>query len=119
MGVVYIRDLPIECIIGVHPHERASRQRLLVSVELTTDFTGPARTDRLEDAIDYTAIARRIEAFAREGKFQLIETLAERLTDDLLKQPVTRVALRIEKPAALPATPFVGVSVEKDRRPAP
>jgi dihydroneopterin aldolase len=112
---VFIRELPVTCIIGVHPDERASRQRLLISVELETDFTRAAATDALEQALDYTDIAARIDARAREGRFHLLETLAERLATELLQDPVTRVTVEIEKPAALPSTRQVGVRIRRSR----
>ena len=119
MGCIFIRDLPVACVIGVHPHERQSRQQLLISVELTTDFAAAARSDHLVDALDYTAIAREIEQFAVEGRFRLIETLAERLAERLLVAPVSRISLSVEKPAALAATRTVGVRVERERPPDP
>ena len=111
MGTVFIKNLPVECVVGIEIHERSSRQRLLISVELTADFAKAAASERLEDTLDYTAIARHIEGFARNGQFRLIETLAEHLAGELLVAPVTRVVVEIEKPAALASTREVGVRV--------
>ncbi len=117
MGTVFIRRLPIECVIGVHSHERASKQRLLISVTLETDFTQAAATDALVDTVDYVAIAAEIQATAESGRFHLIETLAERLAVDLLTTSITGVTVEIEKPAALEATPEVGVRAYRQRDP--
>lgn len=107
--------MPVRCVIGVHPHERGSTQELLVSVELDTDFSTAAATDDLADTLDYTRIAETVERCAVEGRFQLIETLAERLADLLLTTTVDRVTVEIEKPAALGATRHVGVRVSRSR----
>ena len=115
MGTIFIRELPVHCIIGVHAHERASRQRILVSVELSTDFTAAAASDRLEDAVDYSAIADLIQQQASDGRFQLLEALAESLLEALLVEPVSRVTIEIQKPGALAATRQVGVRVERAR----
>ncbi len=116
MGTLFIRALPVDCIIGIHPFERASRQRLLISLTLSSDFSRAAEHDDISQAIDYTALAARIEAFAQEGQFQLIETLAERLADELFEAPIERLELEVIKPAALTQTREVGVRVERPRR---
>ena len=109
MGTLFIRSLPIDCIIGIHPFERASRQRLLVSLTLSADFGPAAEQDEIEHALDYTALAARIEGFARNGRFKLIETLAERLADELFEAPIENLELEVVKPAALEQTREVGV----------
>ena len=116
MGTLFVRSLPVDCIIGIHPFERASRQRLLISLTLTADFTAAARDDEIEHAIDYTALAARIEAFAQTGRFKLIETLAERLADELFAPPIKSLEVEVIKPAALEQTREVGVRTERPRR---
>ena len=120
MGTLLLRRLPVDCIIGVHPHERGSRQRLMVNVALETDFSRAAAGDALEEALDYTVLANSIETFARTGRFQLIETLAERLADELfddksLCRHVTRLEIEVWKPAALPGIRQVGVRTIRSR----
>ncbi len=109
MGTLFLRSLPVDCIIGVHPFERASRQRLFISLTLSVDFRNAAAEDDIEHAVDYTALAGRIEAIAREGQFKLIETLAERLADDLFQPPIEHLEIEVVKPAALEQTREVGV----------
>lgn len=116
MGTLFIRSLPVDCIIGIHPFERASRQRLLISLTLSTDFSEAAAEDDIERALDYTALANRIEAFARDGQFKLIETLAERLADELFQPPIDSLEIEVVKPAALEITRQVGVRTERPRR---
>lgn len=116
MGTLFIRSLPVDCIIGIHPFERASRQRLLISLTLSTDFSKAAADDDIECALDYTALANRIEAFAQDGQFKLIETLAERLADELFQPPIDSLEIEVVKPAALAITRQVGVRTERPRR---
>ena len=109
MGTLFIRDLPVECVIGVHPHERNSRQRLLISIELHTSFREAAAADELAHALDYVALAETIERIATDGRFRLIETLAERIADALFDPRMHHLEVEVRKPAALPRTPHVGV----------
>ena len=109
MGTLFIRELPVDCVIGVHSWERGSRQRLLVSLTLETSFRSAAARDLLEDAVDYVALAERIESIAVNGRYRLIETLAEHIADALFDDRMTRLEVEVCKPAALRATRHVGV----------
>jgi dihydroneopterin aldolase len=112
--VVFVRQLPVDCVIGVHADERAGRQRLLISVEIVSDFSEAVASDRLDGTIDYVAVADRIRTIAANGEFRLIETLAVRLAEALL-EVAHAVVVEIEKPAALPTTRRAGVRVERSR----
>ncbi len=116
MGTVYVRQLPVSCIIGIHADERVANQQLLISVELDVDFSRARHSDAVEDALDYTLVAKHIAATARAGRFRLIETLAEKLAEELLTPGVLRVAVDVQKPAALAATREVGVRVERQQQ---
>lgn len=109
MGTLFIRELPVECIIGIHPFERASRQTLLISLTAEADFTAAAASDDISEAIDYVALASHMETITREGEFALIETLAERLANDLFQPPMVKLEIEVQKPRALHQTPLVGV----------
>ncbi len=115
MGTLFIRALPVDCIIGIHPYERASRQRLLISLTLSADFDAAAAGDDIESALDYTTLAERVETFAQAGQFRLLETLAERLADELFEPPMDTLEIEVTKPAALEKTREVGVRVMRVR----
>ena len=119
MGTVFIDKLCVECVIGIHAHERATRQRLLISVELDMDFRAAAAADDIDTAMDYVAVRELIETTAINGRFQLIETLAERLAEALMEEPVSNVRIEIQKPSALPGTSGVGVRTQRDRDASP
>ena len=98
---VSIRDLRIPAVIGVHGWEREIEQTLIVSVDMAADVRKAAASDDLGDALDYSAVAEVIAAVVREGKFQLIETAADRVAERLLGSfPITRLRLELRKPIA-------------------
>ena len=84
MDRVLLREVRVPAVIGVHDWEREIEQTLLFSVEMETDVAKAAERDDLADAIDYSAVAATIAAVVREGRFQLIETAAERVAEHLL-----------------------------------
>jgi dihydroneopterin aldolase len=95
---VSVRDLSVSAVIGVHDWEREIEQILLFSVDMAADVRRAAATDDLADALDYSAVATTIAAVVRKGKFQLIETAAERVAERLLADfPVTWLRLELRK----------------------
>ncbi|HRQ64673.1 MAG TPA: dihydroneopterin aldolase [Xanthomonadaceae bacterium] len=117
MDIVFIEQLEIETLIGVHDFERARPRPLSVDVELGFDNRRAAAADRVADTVDYDAVCARIAGFAGQCRYRLIETLAERLADMLLREfDVRWLRLRITKPDAVPAARRVGVVIERGRR---
>jgi FolB domain-containing protein len=118
---IEIEDLLIRTIIGVNPDERDNRQDVVLNLRLETDLRPPAKTDSIDDAVNYRSITKSIIAFVEQSSFQLVETLAEEVAQLCLRdQRVERVWVRVQKPGALRFARTVGVSIERtqnDRRP--
>ena len=99
MDLVSIRDLSVPAVIGVYDWEREITQTLIFTVDLAADVRSAARRDDLEDALDYSAVARTIAAVVEDGRFRLIETAAERVAERLLADhPVAWLRLEVRKP---------------------
>ena len=77
MDIVYINGLRAETIIGIHPWEREERQTIVVDLEMGCDTTRPARSDKIDYALDYAKVSEQVIALVEASEFQLIETLAE------------------------------------------
>lgn len=115
---VLIHDLAIDCIIGDLPHEREMEQRVRLDLALEADCGPAAASDELGDAVDYVAACRIAARTAVEGRFHLVETLAERVCEALLEQlACTAVAIEVRKPSAVPAAGWVGVTMRRERSP--
>ncbi|HSH43270.1 MAG TPA: dihydroneopterin aldolase [Arenicellales bacterium] len=119
MDIIYLKDLQAECVIGVWDWERQVRQRITVNLEMAADIRRAAASDRLEDTLNYKAVAKRVIAYIEESEFQLIETLAEKLAGLLLEEfdiPWCRVTL--DKGGAVRGSRGVGVVIERGSRDA-
>jgi 7,8-dihydroneopterin aldolase/epimerase/oxygenase len=81
---IFLRDLSVAAVIGVHDWEREIEQTLVFSVDMAADVRKAAATDDLADTLDYSAIADTITAVVRAGRFRLIETAAERVAERLI-----------------------------------
>ena len=117
MDIVYIRDLKIDTIIGVNDWEREVHQTVSLDLEMATDIHAAADSDDIADTIDYKAVAKRLIDFVEGTEFQLVESLAERVTDIVLGEFGVRwVHLRVSKPGAVTGARDVGVVIERGER---
>lgn len=117
MDRIYIRDLALRCVIGVYPEERREKQDVIINVTLGCDHAQAAVTDRIEHAVDYKAIKKRIIALVESSQFFLLETLAERIANVCLENArVQSATVCVDKPGALRFARSVGVEVTRSRR---
>jgi dihydroneopterin aldolase len=116
MDLIYVRNLRIECTIGVFEWERRIRQTVAIDLDLAADVAAAACSDRLEDTIDYKAIAKRLIEYVGASQFRLVETLAEKVAQVVLGEFGVRwVRVRINKKGALRQATDVGVVIERGR----
>ena len=97
---------------GVTEAERANPQEIEVDAELIVDCSLAARSDRLEEAVDYHAAYRLCERVVTERSFALLEALADECLRELMRDArVERATVRVRKPGLLDgATPEVELS---------
>jgi len=114
MDRIFLRDLRIETIIGIYDWERETPQTVSIDLELATDVARAARSDAIDDALDYKAIAKRLIAFVGASRFQLVETLAERIAGLLREEfGVAWVRVTVNKGGAIRGASAVGVVIER------
>jgi dihydroneopterin aldolase len=110
-----LKDLQVDCIIGIYPHSAATQT---VYLDINSTTTSPrATSDAIADAVDYDGIAAGVTRLMQESRVQLFETMAERAAAQLLADVPAATAVRIEvrKPAAVPAAACSFVRVERRR----
>jgi 7,8-dihydroneopterin aldolase/epimerase/oxygenase len=110
-GTVGFRDLEVPCIIGIHPHERTTEQRLVVDLEMEYDFSPALVSGSVKDVLHYGEIAAFVTEVLRERRYKLLERAATDLVQEVqLRYPgITHLALEIRKPQAMEGTavPYV------------
>jgi dihydroneopterin aldolase len=118
MDIVFISDLDIDTVIGIFDWEREIRQTVRLNIEMNTDVRRAAQTDRIEDALDYKSVAKRLIGFVQESEFGLVETLAERCAEIVLEEfPVQWLRLKLDKPGAVRGSRSVGILIERGQKP--
>jgi dihydroneopterin aldolase len=118
MSIVYIKGLRTEAIIGIHPAEREAPQTLVIDLEMASDTRRAAARDKIDFALDYAKVSQRVLALVAASKYQLIETLAEKVAAMITRDFGVRwLRLRLSKPGAVAEADDVGVVIEMGVRP--
>ncbi|MDH5509869.1 MAG: 2-amino-4-hydroxy-6-hydroxymethyldihydropteridine diphosphokinase [Nitrospinota bacterium] len=115
MGDKIILDgLEVECIIGIFDWERETRQKVLINFELDCDISLAARTDDIQDTVNYKTISKEIVALVEPSGFFLIETMAEKIAQLCLgHKGVSRAIVTVSKPGAISGSNNVSVQVTR------
>ena len=113
---VSIRDLRVSTVIGVYDWEREIEQALIFSVDMAADVAKAAARDDIADTLDYSAVAHAVKAVVIEGRFQLIETAAERVAERLIADfGLDWVRIEVVKP--IPSEGYTAViAIERPAR---
>lgn len=118
MATIRIRNLKLNTVIGVNDWERTIRQDVIVNITLDYDATAAAASDRIEDAVDYDALAGGLAGICERSQFQLIEALADALLREVMRIPaVRRAVVCVDKPGAIRQADSVSVELAADRHP--
>ena len=98
MDRLIIKGIEFTGHCGITEEEMASGQRLSADIEVTLDISKATASDRLEDTVNYVDICDKVLAIGRLEKYNLLETLAERIAAEILKSyNVTDVVIRLRK----------------------
>lgn len=116
MDHIHIKDLTVSGIIGINPDERVTKQDILVNVTMTVDTRAAARSDDIDDAVNYRTITKQIIAHIEAGEPMLVERLAQEIADICLADTrVDEVEVTVEKPGALRFARSVGITIIRSR----
>ena len=111
---MFIRDLVVNMLIGVHRHERDGRQRVRINVDLSLIDGSSIDDDRLASVVSYETLVHQIRTMCNSGHINLVETLAERIARLCFDDWRVRGAIvRVEKLDVFADTASVGVEIER------
>lgn len=112
---IQIEQLELSVRIGVPEEERATAQRLTVSLTMVPLAGFQKLDDAIANAVDYARVCREVTAFVAQRSDRLIETLANALAAHLLRTfPLKRIRLELRK-FVLPDVKHVAVIVTRER----
>ncbi|MGB7453817.1 MAG: dihydroneopterin aldolase [Lysobacterales bacterium] len=113
---VFIEDLRIQTVIGIFDWEREITQTISIDLQMAFDISRAAKTDAIEDTLDYKAVSKRLIQFVENSEFQLVEALADHCARIVLNEfPVSWLRLKLSKPGAVRGSSAVGVIIERGK----
>ncbi|MBF2759783.1 MAG: dihydroneopterin aldolase [Ectothiorhodospiraceae bacterium AqS1] len=116
MDTIFIKEIKIDTVIGLHGWERRMRQTVIVDLWMGADIAQAAASEALADTLDYRAVSKRVQEFVRDSSFLLVEALAEGIAELILREfSVPWVRVQINKIAALRGTKGVGIVIERKK----
>ena len=111
---VFVRDLVLECSIGVYRYERDATQRVRINLDLAVPEDGGALNDDIASVVSYEDVVDRVRATAARRHINLVETLAEEIATVCLEDGrVGAVRVRVEKLDVFADAASVGVEIER------
>ena len=110
---IHIEQLEVSARIGVPEEERAKPQRLSVNISFWPRQQACDLEDKIDQTVNYSAVAEETKSFVSDQSVSLIETLADRLAIHLLKIfPIQKVVVEVRK-FALQDVKYVSASVTR------
>jgi dihydroneopterin aldolase/2-amino-4-hydroxy-6-hydroxymethyldihydropteridine diphosphokinase/dihydropteroate synthase len=109
---IFIKNLALSCIIGINPHERCEKQRVIINIVMHFVPSLCHPKIAVPEKNNYKTVARKVSQFVEESDYQTIEALAIDVCNVVLYQcHVDKVTCRIEKPSALMFAASSGVEI--------
>ena len=110
---IHIEQLEVFARVGVTDPERATPQRLTLSITIWPNEQFEHLGDDITQTVNYSAVSVAAAEFVRERAVKLIETLASQLAAHLLKAfPIQKVRIELRK-FVLPDAAHVSVTLTR------
>ena len=111
---VFIESLTVYTTIGVYDWEKTIKQKLVLDLEMAWDNQPAGQSDDVKFCLDYFVVSQSITSFIEQNKFELIETVAERVAMLVIEKfSVQWLKIKVSKPDAIANAGNVAVLIER------
>ena len=113
---IHVEQLEVMARVGVTENERSRSQRLAISISAWPRGNFGELADDIGNTVDYSALSAAARDFVEANSTALVETLAARLADQLLKSfPIREISLEVRK-FVVPNAKYVAVSLRRQAK---
>ena len=110
-----IKNLRLRTIIGIHDWERIEKQDVIINAEFEFNAEKAAKSDKIEETLDYKKLNKEIIEVIESSQFFLIEKLADIILSVIMKyKGIIRAKVEVDKPGALRFADSVSVECTKE-----
>lgn len=112
--LLVIHDLELWTRIGVPEEERATEQRILVTVEMALDASAAGKSDDVKHSINYADVTEDLKTLAQTER-KTIERFAEDIAVMILKKYKTHSVTVSVKKFAICGSAHVSITLARTR----
>jgi 7,8-dihydroneopterin aldolase/epimerase/oxygenase len=97
---IYVNQMEFYGYHGVFPEETRLGQRFVVDLMVLIDLKKAGKSDQLEHSVNYGELYQVCKEIVEGKPFKLVEAVAERIAETVLKQfsLVSEVTIKVIKP---------------------
>lgn len=118
LATIDIRNLRLRTYIGFNPDEMAKKQDVVVNIQIRYRMAGQVLDDRVEEALNYKTITKKVISIVESGRFLLLEKLVSDVLDACKSHPSVMFSrVTVDKPHALRFADSVSLTLEHEVRP--
>tara|TARA_R110002072_G_scaffold45422_6_gene126358 strand:+ start:11258 stop:11620 length:363 start_codon:yes stop_codon:yes gene_type:complete len=112
-AVINITNLRLRTFIGFNPEEQEKLQDIVINVEIHYPASKLFLEDKVDSALNYKDITKKIIAHVEQGRFLLLEKLVSDVLSICCEHEwVSYARIKIDKPHALRFADSVSLSLD-------
>ncbi|HKM14357.1 MAG TPA: dihydroneopterin triphosphate 2'-epimerase [Marinospirillum sp.] len=116
LASIRIKNLRLRTYIGIKEDEIQNQQDILVNVVIRYTADRAVQFNRIEEALNYRTITKKIIAHVEGGRFALLERLTKELLEIVMSHEQVEVAeVEVDKPYALRFSDSVSVTLSAQK----
>ena len=114
---IQIKNLRLKTIIGFKDWERTKKQDIVINIKMKLNGEKAAKTENIEDTLDYDAITKRIIKEVEKSNYYLLEKLTVHILKIIMdNKNIIKAKVEVDKPLALQYADSVSVSCSAKRK---
>lgn len=115
--IIHIEQFKTKANIGIEAWEQQSSQNVAIDIDYPVDCETSANSDNIETTCNYAALTEMVSQFCEANRFNLLETLAEKLASEILKRfTLDWVTLRIRKIGVIAKAQHVSICIHRSKK---
>jgi len=113
---ILIDGLTYKASIGIFPHEYTQKQKIRIDLVMDVNIVRQSESYEKETILRYDHVVNDISNLIRDSHFELVETLAEKITQLCFAyESVKHVNITVTKLEAIKNAKNVGVRFQRER----
>ncbi len=112
-ATIHIQNLRLRTYIGFNPEEMEKQQDIIINIQIRYEITDEVLQDRVEDALNYKTVTKKVIKHVEQGRFLLLEKLVAEILAISCEHPsVMHAQVTVDKPHALRFADSVSLTLE-------